>query len=97
MQGQQGYDALRQKLLQGPGALACKVNSDCTLLSGNAYCGDECSATPVSVTSAPGIDSQLSSYASDNCSTCTPVYPPCAAPLPPVCNNGLCATVIYAG
>jgi hypothetical protein len=92
--GQQGYDALRQKLLQGSGVLACKVNSDCTVLPGNAYCGDECSATPVSVTSEPNLDLQLSSYATNNCSTCTPMYPPCAAPLPPVCENALCVTAV---
>ncbi len=97
-QGQQGYTTLRQKLLQASGVLACKVDSDCTVLSGNAYCGDECSATPVNVTSAPGINNQLSSYATDNCSTCTPMYPPCAAPLPPVCENALCVTeVLVAG
>ncbi len=97
-QGQQGYTTLRQKLLQGAGVLACKVNSDCTLVSGNAYCGDQCAATPVNVTSAPGINNQLSSYATDNCSTCTPLYPPCAAPLPPVCENALCTTgVVIAG
>jgi hypothetical protein len=98
-QGQQGYEALRQKLLQASGVLACKVTSDCTTLSGNAYCGDECAATPVNVTSAPGINNQLSSYATDNCSTCTPEYPPCAAPLPPACENGFCVNsgVVTAG
>jgi hypothetical protein len=96
--GQQGYDTLRQKLLQGMGVLACKVNSDCTTLPGNAYCGDTCAATPVNVASAPGINSQLGSYATDNCSTCTPSYPPCAAPLTPICENAVCATgVLTAG
>jgi hypothetical protein len=98
MQGQQGYSALRQKLLQGNGVLACKVNSDCTALPWNAYCGEACAVTPVSVTSEPGINTQLSSYATDNCSTCTPLYPPCAVPLTPICENGVCATgVLTAG
>lgn len=97
-QGQQGYATLRQKLLQGTGVLACKVSSDCTTVPGSAYCGDACASTPVNMTSAPGINSQLSSYATNNCSTCTPTYPPCAAPLPPVCTNGVCTTgVVIAG
>jgi hypothetical protein len=93
--GQQGYDTLRQKLLAQPGAMACKVSNDCTLLSGNAYCGDECSQVPVNAAAAQGIDDQLSTYATNNCSTCMPVYPPCAAPLPPVCAQGQCVTGSY--
>jgi hypothetical protein len=89
-QGQQSYDTLRQQLISQPGAVACKVSNDCALLSGSAYCGDECSAIPVNAAAAPSMDSQLSAYATKNCSTCTPVYPPCAAPPPPSCIDGQC-------
>jgi hypothetical protein len=90
-QGQQSYDALRAKLISQPGAVACKVNNDCGLLAGNAYCGDECSATPVNAAAAQSMDAELNAYAAMNCSTCTPEYPPCAAPLPPTCVDGQCA------
>jgi hypothetical protein len=50
-----------------------------------------CTGQPASAKAAPDINSQLSSFASMNCSTCTPEYPPCAAPFPPVCLNGQCA------
>lgn len=88
--GQQSYDMLRQKLLAQPGALACKLSTDCTLLSGNAYCGDQCSQAPVNAAAAQSIDSELGTFATNNCSTCTPIYPPCAAPLAPVCVQGQC-------
>jgi hypothetical protein len=84
-EGQQSYDTLRQKLISQPGAVACKVDKDCALLSGNAYCGDECLQMPVNAAAASSIESELDAYAAKNCSTCTPVYPPCAASLPPFC------------
>jgi hypothetical protein len=95
MLGQIGYAAIRKNLLAQTGVLACQSDADCTLLSDNANCGDACAATPVSATSAPAINSQLSSYATNNCSTCTALIPPCAAPLPPVCKNALCATAAF--
>jgi hypothetical protein len=88
--GQQGYAALRQKLLAQPEVGACKVSKDCTLLAGSANCGDSCSHTPVSAALAQSIDDELSAYASNNCSTCTPIYPPCAYPVPPSCVQGVC-------
>lgn len=88
--GQERYQGLRSDLLSQPGAVACKVDQDCTLLAGNAYCGDACSDVPVNAAAAPTILGQLSSFAKQNCSTCSPVYPPCAAPLPPVCTQGAC-------
>ncbi len=88
--GQQSYDTLRQKLMSQPGAVACKVNNDCALLGSNAYCGDECSAIPVNAAAAQSINNELQAYATNNCSTCTPVYPPCASPPAPVCVAGQC-------
>jgi hypothetical protein len=96
-QGQQGYDTLRTKLLTQPGAVACKVDKDCALLAGDAYCGDECSNIPVNAAAAQSINSALSSFAKNNCSTCTPIYPPCAAPLPPACVQGQCAFGMFSG
>ena len=88
--GQQSYNTLRQQLLAQPGAVACKVNNDCTLLDGNAYCGDVCSGTPVNAAAAQSINNELQAYATNNCSTCTPVYPPCALPSQPACIEGQC-------
>ena len=88
--GRQSYETLRQQLISQPGAVACKVDKDCALLPGNAYCGDECSQTPVNAAAAQSIDGQLNASAAKSCSTCTPIYPPCAAPFPPVCVNGQC-------
>jgi hypothetical protein len=97
-EGQQSYDMLRQMLISQPGAVACKVDKDCTLLPGNAYCGDECSQTPVNAAAAQSIEVQLNASAAKNCSTCTPIYPPCAAPFSPVCVDGQCVgSVIIAG
>ena len=94
--GQQSYDMLRTKLLSQPGAVACKVANDCALLGSNAYCGDECSQVPVNAAAAQSIDGELSSFAKNNCSTCTPIYPPCAAPLPPACVQGRCAIGMFS-
>ncbi|HEX3852984.1 MAG TPA: hypothetical protein VHW01_18605, partial [Polyangiaceae bacterium] len=86
---------LRRKLMSQPGAVACKVNDDCALLGGNAYCGDECSAIPVNAAAAQSINGELSAYAAQNCGTCTPVYPPCALPPPPACVDGQCAIGVF--
>jgi hypothetical protein len=94
-QDQAGYDSLRQTLLQSMSALACKTDNDCTRLTGNAQCGDVCSGSPVNVTSAPSINSQLGSYAADHCSTCIATYPPCALPPAVVCSNAVCVAGMY--
>jgi hypothetical protein len=88
--GRQSYETLRQQLISQPGAVACKVDKDCALLPGNAYCGDECSQTPVNAAAAQSLEGQLNASAAKSCSTCTPIYPPCAAPFPPVCVDGQC-------
>lgn len=88
---------LRTKLLTQPGAVACKVDKDCALLAGDAYCGAECSNIPVNAAAAQSINSALSAFAKNNCSTCTPIYPPCAAPLPPACVQGQCAFGMFLG
>jgi len=93
--GQQGYNTLRGKLLAQPGALACKVDKDCSLLAGNGYCGDVCSDVPVNAAAAQSIDSQLNSFAKDNCSTCPLLIPPCPFPSPPVCIQGQCTIERY--
>jgi hypothetical protein len=95
--GKQGYGVLRTALLAQPGALACKVNQDCSLLGGNAYCGDPCSQIAVNAAAAQSIFSALSSFATSNCSTCTPVNAACAASLPPACVQGQCESVMFAG
>ena len=88
--GQQGYSSLRQKLLAEPGATACMVSNDCTLLASNFYCGDQCAQIPVSVATAQSIERELSGYAKNNCSTCSPIYPPCAVPQPLTCVRNEC-------
>jgi hypothetical protein len=95
--GQQGYKMLRTSLLAQPGALACKVDQDCALLGSNAYCGDQCSQVPVNAAAAQSIYSALSSYATSNCSTCTPLWPPCAVPPPAACVQGQCALGMFSG
>jgi hypothetical protein len=91
--GQQGYNTLRSTLLAQPGAMACKVDKDCALLASNPYCGDVCTYLPANAAATPSINAQLSSFAKENCSTCTPIYPPCAAPLPAVCVQGQCTGI----
>lgn len=88
--GQQGYSSLRQKLLAQPDVSACTVSKDCTLLANNFYCGDQCAQIPVSVAASQSIENELSGYAKNNCSTCSPIYPPCAAPVPPACVRNVC-------
>jgi hypothetical protein len=53
------------------------------------------SAPPVNVSSAASINSQLSSYAADHCSTCTPINASCVMPPPIVCTNGVCVVGEY--
>ncbi|MEO8906338.1 MAG: hypothetical protein ABI488_27245 [Polyangiaceae bacterium] len=91
-QGQADYSTLRRKLLAQPGAVACKVDNDCALLPGSSYCGDQCSQIPVNAAAAQSIESQLSSFGSSNCSTCTPIYPPCTSAFSPVCTQGQCVS-----
>jgi hypothetical protein len=89
-QGKQGYAALLSTLLNQSESESCQVDADCTLLSGDASCGQACSATPVSTVVASEFNAKLSAYAKSNCSTCMVTYPPCAAPPPPVCVGGIC-------
>jgi hypothetical protein len=93
--GQQGYETLQAQLIAQPGAVACKVDQDCALLQGNAYCGNACAEVPVNAAALQSIAEQLSTYATNDCSTCTPVQPPCAAPLPAICNQGQCVAGAY--
>jgi hypothetical protein len=96
--GRQSYDTLRQQLISQPGAVACKVDKDCALLPGDAYCGDECLQMPVNAAAAQSIDTQLREYAAKNCSTCTPIEASCSTPLPPACVDGQCViSIIIAG
>jgi hypothetical protein len=88
--GEQGYQTLRASLLQQSGATSCNVDSDCTNLSGLAQCGDQCVTSAVNASLEPEMANQLSLWASSYCSTCTPVYPPCAAPPTPFCSAGQC-------
>ena len=88
--GQEGYTTLLTNLLNQPGSESCQVDADCTLLQGNANCGDVCTDTPISAGMASGVSTKLNAYAASNCSTCVASYPPCAAPPPPVCVSGTC-------
>jgi len=90
--GQAGYDELRKMLLAQDGVLSCLTTSDCVPLTSYAYCGDTCSNIPIAKSTAAAIEPQLSAWASAECSTCTPEYPPCPAPLPPACIAGQCTT-----
>jgi len=94
MAGQDGYQTLENELLAPTAVHACKVDQDCSLLYGNAYCGQTCSALPVNAAQATAINSKLESYAKANCSTCKPEYPPCAAPFPAQCINSQCVSGI---
>jgi hypothetical protein len=88
--GEQGYQTLRSSLLAQPGATSCMSDSDCTPLIGAAQCGDACTNTAVNASLAKDMTSQLDLWAADYCSTCTPVFPPCAAPPAPFCSGGQC-------
>jgi hypothetical protein len=87
---QQGYKTLLGTVLNQPNSESCQIDADCTLLQGNASCGDVCAATPISVVMARDIDAKLKAYAMSNCSTCVAIYPPCAAPPAPTCVGGTC-------
>jgi hypothetical protein len=88
--GEQGYQTLRTSLLQQAGATSCNVDTDCTYLGGVPQCGDQCVTSAVNASLEPNMANQLSLWASSYCSTCTPVYPPCAAPPTPFCSAGQC-------
>ena len=95
--GQKGYETLRTELIAQPGAVACKVNKDCAFLGGNAYCGAACDQTAVNAAAAQSINAELDAYAKDNCSSCTPLQPPCPFIPAPVCVQGQCAPYVLAG
>jgi len=88
--GQAGYDELRKMLLAQDGVLSCLTTSDCVPLTSYANCGDVCTNIPIAKSAAAAIEKQLGAWASAECSTCTPEYPPCPAPLPPACIAGQC-------
>lgn len=90
--GQNGYAALVSALLAEQGSESCTVDRDCTLVRGEASCGDVCTGTAVSVAAAANFSAKLKAYATSNCSTCTTVYPPCVAPPSPACVGGTCMT-----
>jgi len=90
--GQNGYATLVGALLTQQGSESCAVDSDCTLLRGEASCGDVCTSTAVSVAAAATLSAKLKAYAASNCSTCTVKYPPCVAPPSPACVGGTCMT-----
>lgn len=89
-EGQLGYDTLLGTLLDRPGAVACKVDKDCALLASSAYAGNPCPSVPVNAAAAPSINAELSSFANDNCSTCSPIYVLCPASPLPFCFEGRC-------
>jgi len=88
--GKDGYQALLGNLLAQPGATSCMVDDDCTILSGSPQCGASCGASAVSSSQAMVMGYQLSLWEKSYCSTCMPIYPPCAAPPKPVCEAGQC-------
>lgn len=88
--GKQGYQALLGNLLAQPGATSCMVDDDCTLLSGSAQCGEYCGGSAVNRSEAVDMANQLSLWEKSYCSTCTPLYPPCALPPKPFCEAGQC-------
>jgi len=88
--GEMGYRTLRTQLLASPGAIACQTAKDCVELAEHPFCGDVCSSIPVNASQEASIDAQLTSWDKANCSTCTPIYPPCAAPSPPLCDHSQC-------
>jgi len=90
MAGEQGYQTLLGSLLNQTGATSCAVDDDCSLLNGSAQCGGACSYQTVNAQQAPDMNNQLSLWAKSYCSTCTPIYPPCAAPPKPFCEGGQC-------
>lgn len=96
--GQQGYTTLRQGLLAPAAATACKLDTDCEILQDGGSCAfDYCSYTSVNAAMVDGFDEKLSAYAADYCSSCKPIYPPCPAPMSPVCKNGQCAFGTFGG
>jgi hypothetical protein len=88
--GKDGYQALLGNLLAQPGATSCMVDDDCALLSGSPQCGESCGGSAVNRSQAMDMAYQLSLWEKSYCSTCTPIYLPCAAPPKPFCEAGRC-------
>lgn len=93
--GQSAYKALKAALLNDSTTTACMTSADCTVLAGDGSCNDGCAQTPVNKTAAASLGPQLQEVAKSLCSTCKPIYPPCAAPLPPTCFNHTCMFVEF--
>ncbi|MEO7032584.1 MAG: hypothetical protein ABI548_02045 [Polyangiaceae bacterium] len=89
-QGEHDYAALRDKLLAESGALACKVQSDCTVLRSSTACGDPCAQRVLSAARAPAINAELSAWENAHCSTCMPQQLTCLSHSYAVCSSGVC-------
>lgn len=90
LKGQAGFRQLLTTLTEEAGAVKCVNDADCTLLPSFAKCGDPCPGTPVSVTGATEITTELSQWEAANCSTCMALAVPCPAFPHPVCVDGTC-------
>jgi hypothetical protein len=93
--GQAGYKMLREGFLADPKVHSCEKAADCKYLETNVFCGDACLTQPVNAAAAVEIEQQLSQFAANYCSSCTPLQPPCPAPLPPACVQGQCSFGVF--
>ena len=86
----EGYQQLRSQLLDKYGSLGCMVNADCTTWYEKNNCKVGCGmAMPVA--GIGNLESNLQSYAQQNCSpSCMVGTPGCAPSASPVCVKGQC-------
>jgi hypothetical protein len=71
-------------------AYGCSTASDCTLYYDQSACGADCGSVVWSG-ALENLQSNLQSYASQNCSAkCMSPVPPCGVASPPTCFNGRC-------
>ncbi len=84
------YQDFKKQLVEKYSSYGCKTANDCTVYWDKNQCGAGCGVV-MPTAAIPNLDTNLQSYAAQNCSPkCPFVVPPCEAPAGPFCFNGRC-------
>ena len=84
------YQVFRQQLIDKFSTLGCMTHGDCTVYYEKNQCAVGC-GIPLPAAAINYLDSNLQSYAQQNCSpNCMNPTPPCDPTLPPTCFKGWC-------
>jgi hypothetical protein len=84
------YQVFRQQLIDKYSTLSCMTNGDCTIYYEKNQCAVGC-GIPLPAAAINLLDSNLQSYAQQNCSpNCMTPIPPCEPTPAPTCFKGWC-------